>query len=197
MHPGSPGSSPIEKEIPLGMAVNEELYEGQQHSMAVDQRTPHSPAPRLTSQEQMFVAALNSGASKAEAGRRCGISLTAVNTWLKREDIQQAREIYLREFEHDILPNVKFTKDDAHHMYMEAYRNSGNATEQIKATDSLVKLHGLDKPEQSREEKEINTTRQLENMSAAELLKVAGYELTSLTADDEDIEDAEFSDDDA
>lgn len=177
------------------MAVNEELYEGQQQSMAVDQRTPHSPAPRLTSQEQMFVAAMNAGASKTEAARRCGITIPCANKWLEREDITYAFQLYQREFEQDILPNVRFTKDDAHHMYMEAYRNSGNATEQIKATDSLVKLHGLDKPEQGPEEREINTTRQLENMSAAELLKVAGYELTSLTADD--VEDAEYTDGDA
>lgn len=174
------------------MAVNQAIYEGQLSSMEVDQTLPSSPLPRLTAQERMFVAAINAGASVAEASRRAGISENTGRKWRDREDILMARDHYLREFERDVLPNVRFTKDDAHHMYMEAYRNSANATEQIKATDSLVKLHDLNAKQERPEEKEINSTKQLEKMSVQELLKLAEWKMNSLTPDD--IAEGDFQD---
>jgi transcriptional regulator with XRE-family HTH domain len=175
------------------MPINEELYEGQRQSIRTDQAISTNPLPKLTAQEQMLVAALNAGASIAEAARRAGMSPQTASKWLKnREDLQQAMTHYRDEFQRDILPNVVFTKDDAHHMYMTAYRNSANATEQIKATDSLVKLHRLNEPEKREAEKEVNTAKQLEHYSVNELLKLAGYKLSSLNP--EDIEDGEVTD---
>ena len=174
------------------MAVNEELFEGQRQSINVDQSLPTNPLPRLTSQEQMVVAAINAGASRKEAARRAGISPSTVSKWLEREDINQALNHYRDEFQQDVLPNVTFTRDDAHHMYMTAYRNSANATEQIKATDSLVKLHGVGKENEKAQEKEINSHKQLEDMPVTELLKLAGYKLASLNP--ENIEDGEVID---
>lgn len=174
------------------MAINEELYEGQRQSIRTDQAISTNPLPRFTAQEQMLVAAMNAGASVTEAARRAGMTPAKAKKWLEREDIQQALAHYQDEFQQDILPHVTFTRDDAHHMYMTAYRNSANATEQIKATDSLVKLHRINEPENPREEKEVNTVKQLEHMSVEQLLKLAGYKLSGLNP--EDIEEAEVSD---
>lgn len=173
------------------MAMNEELYEGQRQSIRTDQAISTNPLPRFTAQEQMLVAAHNAGASVAEAARRAGMSPGMAKKCLEREDIQQALAHYQAEFQRDILPHVTFTRDDAHHMYMTAYRNSANATEQIKATDSLVKLHRLGEAEKAPEEKEVNHAKHLEHMSVNQLLKLAGYKLTGLNPDD--IEDGEVS----
>ena len=78
------------------------------------------------------------------------------------------------------------------HFLIVKTRNSANATEQIKATDSLVKLHRINEPEKREAEKEVNTAKQLEHLSVNELLKLAGYKLSGLNP--EDIEDAEVAD---
>lgn len=175
------------------MAINEELYEGQRQSIRTDQALATAPLPQLTSQEQMLVAAINAGASVSEAARRAGMSAQTASKWLKnREDLQQAMAHYRDEFSRDIAPHVVFTKDDAHHMYMTAYRNSANATEQIKATDALVKLHRVIEEDAPKPEREINAAKQLEGKSAQELLKIAGYALASLSP--EGIEDGEVTD---
>lgn len=174
------------------MAVSEDMYEGQRQSIKVDQSHPTRSLPRLTSQEQMFVAAMNAGASVAEASRRCGITYSMGQKWKNREEIIAARDHYDEEFRRDILPHVQFNKDDAHHMYMEAYRGSANATEMVKAMDSLVKLHRLNEPEKAAEEKEINTLKQLEKQSVAALLKLAGYDASMLSPDD--IAEGDFTD---
>jgi len=176
----------------LYMAINQELYEGQAMNIRNDQLISTCPVPRLTSQEQMLVAAINAGASVTEASRRSGFSVLMAKKTLAREDIQQSLNHYQDEFARDILPHVTFNKDDAHHMYMTAYRGSANATEQIKATDSLVKLHRLSEPDKAPEEKEVNNSKQFEGMSVNELLKLAGYKLTGLNP--EDVEDAEVTD---
>lgn len=179
----------------LYMAINQELYDGQVKNIRNDQLITTQQTPRLTSQEQMLVAATNAGASITEAARRCGLSPLMAKRALEREDVQQSLHHYQEEFARDILPRVKFDRDDAHHMYMTAYRGSANATEQIKATDSLVKLHRLNEPEKKAEEKEINTSKQFEGMSVNQLLKLAGYKLTGLNPEDiEDVEDAEVPD---
>lgn len=137
----------------------------------------------------MIAAALNAGASPNEAARRAGMTLDQVKVLMEREDFQVVQRHYADEFARDVLPRVKFGREDAHHMYMTAFRNAANATEQIKATDSLVKLHRIDKEPDVAPEKEINNHRQLENMSVEELLRIAGYKLASLNP--EGIEDAE------
>lgn len=177
------------------MAMNEELYEGQRHSIRTDQAVSTNPLPRFTAQEQMLIAAHNAGASISEAARRAGMGFTTAKKWLEREDIQQALAHYLDEFQRDVLPHVTFTRDDAHHMYMNAYRNSANATEQVKATDSLVKLHRINDPETQKPEREVNTAKQLEHLSVEQLLKLADYKLSGLNPEDiDDIEDVEVDD---
>lgn len=175
------------------MAVNEELFEGQRQSIEVDQSLPSNPLPRLTAQERLVVAAINAGASNTEAARRSGLTAHRVAKLLEREDIAQALSHYSAEFQRDILPNVVFTRDDAHHMYMTAYRNSANATEQVKATDALVKLHGLTKENDKPQEREINSHKQLEDMPVQRLLELAGYKLAGLNP--ENVEEGEIVND--
>ncbi|HDR1870587.1 hypothetical protein ACFGWE_03605 [Pasteurella multocida] len=57
-------------------------------------------------------------------------------------------------------------------MYLQAHSHSANATEEIKAVDSMVKLWGLAAPE--KKEVQITSKKQLETMSDAELQKHTG-----------------------
>ena len=72
--------------------------------------------------------------------------------------------------------DVKFTRSNAHLMYMDAYQASATATEMKNTVDSLVKLHGLGTPDNATQVNiNIDTTpKQLERMSDEELLKIAG-----------------------
>lgn len=177
------------------MAVIEDLYQAQQQNIRNDVLDPHSELPKLTVQEQMFVACRIAGGNVTEASRRAGIAQTTGFIWEKKPHIAQAINHYTHEFATEIAPRVRFTKEDAHHMYMTAYRNAANATEQIKATDSLVKLHRLNEPEHTelRDLKDIRSPRQLEQLSRRELLRLANLGLDSLTPDGETL-DGEYDD---
>ena len=59
-----------------------------------------------------------------------------------RAALRQAREVFAEQ--------MAFDRKKAHEMYMDAYRNADNATEQKLVVDSLVKLHGLAEPETKR-----------------------------------------------
>ena len=71
---------------------------------------------------------------------------------------------------------IKFDKQTATSMYLEAHRKSVTATEEKVITDSLCKLHGLFAQEHATQ---INinldrTVEQLEKLPDSELLKIAG-----------------------
>ena len=73
-----------------------------------------------------------------------------------------------------------------------AYTSSANATEMKNTTDSLVKLHGLAAPDNATQVNiNINGTKQLERMSDAELLKIAGKDLDYLEPKSDAIEHKE------
>lgn len=133
----------------------------------------------LNVQQEKFVHLYCSGMTAAAAARAAGYTDGQSGVYLMRnEKIKKAIEYFRQEMRED----VKFTLANAHHMYMEAYASSANATEMKNTTDSLVKLHGLAAPDPSTQVN-INVTnvKQLEQLSDAELLKLAGKEAEYLT----------------
>ena len=172
----------------LFMPVNEDIFEAQRENIANDAKGSHPAPVKLNAQEQMLVAAIVSGASLTEASRRTGIHPATGKRWLEMDHIKTAIDHYNTEFAQDVLPRVRFTKEDAHHMYMTAYRNSANATEQVKATDALVKLHRINEPERPDDSKDIRSFKQLENMSREQLLKLANLGLETLLPTGDTIE---------
>lgn len=70
---------------------------------------------------------------------------------------------------------INFTRDDAALLYLEAHAKSANATEEIKAVDSLVKLFGLAEPD--KKEVTVNNREQLRELSNDELMQVTGKEI--------------------
>ena len=127
----------------------------------------------LTVQQEKLVLMISSGMTVSAAGRAAGYkSAQTAYSASKLPQVQQA----LQYFRDQMREEVKFTKTNAHTMYMEAYSSSATATEMKNTVDSLVKLHGLGLPDQATQ---INinlnaTAKQLERLSDEELLEIAG-----------------------
>lgn len=133
----------------------------------------------LTVQQEKLVMLVLSGMSIAAAGRGAGYASAAtVYDAIKRPKVAHALEYFREQMRED----VKFTRANAHVMYMDAYQASATATEMKNTVDSLVKLHGLTAPENATQVN-INidaTPKQLERMSDEELLKIAGKDASYL-----------------
>ena len=127
----------------------------------------------LTVQQEKLVLMISSGMTVSAAGRAAGYkSAQTAYSASKLPQVQQA----LQYFRDQMREEVKFTKTNAHTMYMVAYSASATATEMKNTVDSLVKLHGLGLPDQATQ---INinlnaTAKQLERLSDEELLEIAG-----------------------
>lgn len=132
----------------------------------------------LTMQQEKLVSLILSGMSIAAAGRGAGYaSPETAYAAHKLPLVQKAIEYFRAE----MRETVKFTNENAHMMYMEAYNASANATEMKNTTDSLVKLHGLGAPDNATQVNiNINGTKQLERMSDEDLLKIAGKDIDYL-----------------
>jgi len=133
---------------------------------------------QLTMQQEKLVSLISSGMSIAAAGRGAGYASSATAYQAHNVPaVQQALQWYRNE----MRETVKYTQQNAHMMYMEAYTSSANATEMKNTTDSLVKLHGLAAPDNATQVNiNINGTKQLERMTDEELLKIAGKDLDYL-----------------
>lgn len=127
----------------------------------------------LTVQQEKLVTLVSSGMSVAAAGRAAGYATKQASFEAsKNPKVQQALQYYREQMREE----VKFERSNAHHMYMEAYTSSANATEMKNTVDSLVKLHGLTTPD-TAVQVNVNlstTAKQLERLSDEELLKIAG-----------------------
>lgn len=132
----------------------------------------------LTIQQEKLVQMIASGMSIAAAGRAAGYaSPHTARDAAKRPAVAKALE-FLRE---EMRETVNFRRENAHMMYMESYQAAANATEMKNTVDSLVKLHGLGTPDSTTEVNiNIQGTKQLERMTDAELLQIAGQDIKYL-----------------
>jgi hypothetical protein len=72
--------------------------------------------------------------------------------------------------------NITFTKDMATVLYLEAHKKSKDATEEIKAVDSLVRLHSLAEPE--KKVIEVHRADQIKDLDDQALIELAGYDIS-------------------
>lgn len=135
-------------------------------------------ANELSVQEERLVLFHLRGMSKAAAGRAAGYKdVDRVYDIFKKDKIQKA----LAYFRNEMREEVKFDKNTATSMYLEAHRKSANATEEKNVVDSLCKLHGLFMPENATQINiNVEKVEQLERLSDAELLKLAGADMNYL-----------------
>ena len=149
---------------------------------------------RLSSQEEYYVMLRVRGVNPSAAARSAGFKAPAkaVAELAENQGITQAIA-YFREMARSqavAAGAIEFTKDDATALYMEAHAKSATATEEIKAVDSLVKLHGLLAPDKV----EVTITRrdQLESLSDEKLLEMSGHDLALDPSQYEVIEEEEI-----
>jgi|TARA_Y100001970_G_scaffold289990_1_gene422070 phage terminase small subunit len=128
----------------------------------------------LSVQEERLILYFIRGMSKAAAGRAAGYrNLDHVYEVFKKPKINQAIS-YLRE---EMREEIKFDKNTATQMYLEAHRKSATSTEEKNVVDSLCKLHGLFAPEQATQVNiNVDKIQQLERLPDSELLKLAGVD---------------------
>ena len=134
---------------------------------------------RLTAQEETYVQRRTQGINPSAAARAAGFRYPAraVAEMAQREDITLAIS-YMREMQRQVAVQagaLEFTRDDATALYLEAHAKSATAMEEIRAVDSLVKLHGLATPD--RVEVNVTNRGQMENMDDEQLLKLAGQDI--------------------
>ena len=128
----------------------------------------------LSVQEERLILYFLRGMSKAAAGRAAGYkNQDSVYDIFKKPKINQAID-YLRE---EMREEVKFDKNTATQLYLEAHRKSATATEEKNVVDSLCKLHGLFAPENATQVNiNVDKIQQLERLPDSELLKLAGVD---------------------
>ena len=129
----------------------------------------------LSAQERSFVNLVLRGVAPQPAAKSLGLPPQEGLLLVQEEHIRQALE-YGREMldpgMYQTVQNIEFTKDMATVLYLEAHKKSKDSTEEIKAVDSLVKLHGLAEPE--KKQVEVKHEGQLRELSDDDLQKMAG-----------------------
>lgn len=135
---------------------------------------------RLTAQEEHYVQMRVRGLNPNAAAKASGYTnvMKSVAELHQRPEIDEAIVFYREASKQAAIRAgaiAEFTKDDATRLYLEAHAKSANSTEEIKAVDSLVKLHGLAEPE--KRTIEITSREQMETMDDAALLEITGQEI--------------------
>lgn len=138
-----------------------------------DDQTNQLDLPRITAQQQVYVAARVSGLSVPASSKEAGCSTTTGRRWESEQVIQSYIDKYALEMAEHSLPRVRFGIEDAHAMYMKAYHVSATSAEMTRATDSLVKLHKVGEEKPAGLPNEV-TTRQLADLPLSELIRLAG-----------------------
>ena len=138
----------------------------------------------LSVQEERLILYHLRGMSKAAAGRAAGYRDNEhVYKVFKKPAVQKMLARMRAEFKEEI----KFDKQTATSMYLEAHRKSVTATEEKVITDSLCKLHGLFAPEQATQVNiNVDKLERLERLPDSELLKLAGVDTQYLEPKGED-----------
>lgn len=157
----------------------EEMTKQQLTNMETDADLGAVSLPRISAQQRYYVAARVGGMGITAASLEAGASRDTGGKWEKLPAIQAHMRHYEEEFSREVAPRVRFTMENAHQMYMNSYHSAGTSAEMTRATDSLVKLHGLlDRPAEERTLP--SSAKQLEGLSTRELLQYASIGMDTL-----------------
>ena len=160
----------------MSLVQNEAIEVTDQERVELQSHFPYAGVKlsELSVQEERLILFYKRGMSKAAAGRAAGYqNLDHVYEVFKKPKVSQAVE-YLRQ---EMREEVRFDKNTATTMYLEAHRKSANATEEKNVVDSLCKLHGLFAPEQvTQVNLNVEKLERLERLPDSELLKLAGVD---------------------
>jgi hypothetical protein len=134
---------------------------------------------KLTAQQETYVQRRAIGMNPSAAARMAGYR----NVKKALEELALIPEIedaicYLREAQRQTAIDagaIEFTKDNATALYLAAHAKAEDAQTEIRAVDSLVKLHGLAAPE--KKEIQVTSREQLKGMSDEQLMSLAGKDI--------------------
>jgi hypothetical protein len=132
----------------------------------------------ITAQERSFVNLVLRGVNPQSAAEMLGMQAKHGLELINEQRIQNHMDIVKPHFDPSLFHNpvdVKFTKNDAHMMYLEAHKKAKDATEEIKAVDSLVRLHDLLAPQ--KVEINVSGIDQLKDLDDAQLTELAGMDI--------------------
>jgi hypothetical protein len=164
----------------MSLVQNEAIEVTEQERVELQSHFPYAGVKlsELSVQEERLILFYIRGMSKAAAGRAAGYqNLDHVYEVFKKPKVSQAVE-YLRQ---EMREEVKFDRNTATTMYLEAHRKSANATEEKNVVDSLCKLHGLFAPENATQVNiNVDKIEKLERLPDSELLRIAGVDSTHL-----------------
>lgn len=164
----------------MSLVANQEMQVTEEERIELQSHYPYAGVKlsELSVQEERLVLFHLRGLNKAAAGRAAGYrNMDHVYEVFKKPKIQKAVE-YLRE---EMREEVRFDRNTATTMYLEAHRKSATATEEKNVVDSLCKLHGLFAPEQATQVNiNVDKIQQLERLPDSELLKLAGVDVSYL-----------------
>jgi len=133
----------------------------------------------LSVQEERLILFHLRGMGKAAAGRAAGYADAEHVYKIFKKPVVQKALVHLRD---EFREAIKFDKQQATTMYLEAHRKSVTSTEEKNVVDSLCKLHGLFIPENATQVNiNVAFTEQLEKLPDSELLKIAGVDNQYLT----------------
>jgi hypothetical protein len=132
----------------------------------------------ITAQERSFVNLILRGFNPYSAAIMLNMEgdqgLSLINEERIREHIDTVKPHFDPSAFHNPV-SVNFTKDDAHMMYLEAHKKAKDATEEIKAVDSLVRLHDLLAPQ--KVELAVANVDQIKELDDKELAKLSGLDI--------------------
>tara|TARA_A100001391_G_scaffold204827_1_gene202024 strand:+ start:131 stop:649 length:519 start_codon:yes stop_codon:yes gene_type:complete len=164
----------------MSLVQNEAIEVTEQERVELQSHFPYAGVKlsELSVQEERLILFYIRGMSKAAAGRAAGYqNLDHVYEVFKKPKVSQAVE-YLRQ---EMREEVRFDKNTATTMYLEAHRKSANATEEKNVVDSLCKLHGLFAPENATQVNiNVDKIEKLERLPDSELLRIAGVDSSHL-----------------
>ena len=134
---------------------------------------------KLTAKQRIYVDSRLSGMSQRASAAAAGSNPLGAQNYEESENVQTA----IMERMSAVAEEVDFSRKEAHEMLLDAYRNAETATEQIAAVNSMIKLHGLEKPKVVEVKHDHSHHGQIEYMPTEELMKLA--EMEDLTLEGE------------
>ncbi len=145
-------------------------------------------------QEKSFINLIVRGVPPVMAARTLKIEddrgLSMANDKDIHEAVTSMRNLYTEKLFGDVV-EIDFTRNDAALMYLEAHRKSATSTEEVKATDSLVKLFGLAVPEKKEIAIKHGSVEEFENLDTQKLIELSGTDILLSPEDYTDVSDTE------
>ena len=135
---------------------------------------------QITAQEERYLQMRLRGLLPSAAARSAGLPCTPADIRAMHENNPHLDEVLIsyresiREQSIHAGVQIEFTRNDATLLYLQAHAKSETAMEEIRAVDSLVKLHGLAAPEKKEVVTSVTNITQIQQLSDEQLAAIAG-----------------------